>query len=108
MMFEFLGQKMEQLSGQEIRAMRKKLRLTQRAFWEKVFVSQATGSRYENGEAIPPQVEVLVRLVYGCGHVNCLCMQTLQGKTRTEAGVENETTRVGCSAWSVFFSKLSC
>ncbi len=43
---------------------RRKLRLSQYDFWNKVGVTQSGGSRYENGRNMPKAVRELVRLVH--------------------------------------------
>jgi predicted transcriptional regulator len=43
---------------------RRKLRLSQYDFWNKVGVTQSGGSRYENGRNMPKPVRELVRLVH--------------------------------------------
>lgn len=43
---------------------RRKLRLSQYDFWNKVGVTQSGGSRYENGRNMPKSVRELVRLVH--------------------------------------------
>lgn len=40
-------------------------KLSQVRFWVRIGVSQTSGSRYENGRAIPKPTETLVNLVYG-------------------------------------------
>lgn len=43
---------------------RRKLRLSQYDFWNKVGVTQSGGSRYENGRNMPKPVRELIRLVH--------------------------------------------
>ena len=43
---------------------RRKIRLSQYDFWNKVGVTQSGGSRYENGRNMPKPVRELVRLVH--------------------------------------------
>lgn len=43
---------------------RRKLRLSQYDFWNKVGVTQSGGSRYENGRNMPKPVRELVQLVH--------------------------------------------
>lgn len=45
-------------------ALRKYLRLNQRAFWAPLGVTQSGGSRYESGRRMPPPVAMLLELVY--------------------------------------------
>lgn len=54
-------------TGEQVREMRKKLRLNQCAFWSAVRVTQSGGSRYESGRGIPGSVCALIYLHYGCG-----------------------------------------
>lgn len=44
--------------------LRRKLNLTQQAFWHPLGVTQSGGSNYESGRRMPPSVEKLFELVY--------------------------------------------
>ena len=57
--------KLRIVTGADARTMRWKLRLNQDAFWGKVHVGQAGGSRYESGRAIPVPVRLLLNITYG-------------------------------------------
>ncbi|NMG17688.1 helix-turn-helix domain-containing protein [Aromatoleum bremense] len=48
----------------ELKAMRKKLGMNQKDFWERVGITQSGGSRYESGRGIPESVRLLVHLTY--------------------------------------------
>lgn len=39
--------------------------LSQRDFWERIGVTQSTGSRYERGRPIPEPVRLLLTIAYG-------------------------------------------
>lgn len=60
------GKKMSKKSLEDlpIRALRKKLRLNQTAFWAHVGVTQSGGSRYETGRNIGKPIRLLIKLVY--------------------------------------------
>ena len=49
---------------ENIRDIRKKLKINQTDFWSQVGVTQSGGSRYESGRAIPNAVRELVRIVH--------------------------------------------
>ena len=49
---------------ENIRDIRKKLKINQTEFWNQVGVTQSGGSRYESGRAIPNAVRELVRIVH--------------------------------------------
>lgn len=51
-------------TGNDIRALRKKLDLNQVEFWKRLHVTQSGGSRYEAGRTIPKQVLMLIHLVF--------------------------------------------
>lgn len=53
------------MTGQEVQALRKSLKLNQTAFWRRVHVTQSGGSRYEAGRNIPQSMQVLLTLAYG-------------------------------------------
>ncbi len=55
---------MKNLTGGDIRELRKKLGLNQSQFWSKLGVTQSGGSRYESGRNIPRPVQALLRLVH--------------------------------------------
>ena len=52
-------------TGQEIRTLRKTIKLSQSAFWEPLGVTQSGSSRYEAGRKIPKPVQVLLNLALG-------------------------------------------
>lgn len=49
---------------EDIRAIRKKLGLSQKKFWNQIGVTQSGGSRYESGRKIPKPVCALVYLIH--------------------------------------------
>lgn len=53
------------IAGEDVPTYRRKHRLTQSDFWNKIDVSQSSGSRYEHGRRIPMQVRLLLQIVYG-------------------------------------------
>lgn len=54
----------EATSTAEIVSLRKALRVSQRAFWSRILVTQSTGNRYEAGSSIPLPVLALLHLTY--------------------------------------------
>jgi DNA-binding transcriptional regulator YiaG len=48
----------------DLRRLRQRLGLNQREFWSPLGVTQSGGSRYESDRAMPPPVEILLRVVY--------------------------------------------
>lgn len=52
-------------TGEDVKAMRAKLHMSQSAFWGRINVTQSGGSRYESGRAIPRTVQLLLHLAYG-------------------------------------------
>lgn len=54
----------ESISGADLVALRRSLRLTQAQFWSAVNATQSAGSRYESGRQMPKPLAELVRLVY--------------------------------------------
>ena len=52
-------------TGEDVKALRGKLRLNQTQFWSKINVTQSGGSRYESGRASPRTVPLLLHLAYG-------------------------------------------
>ena len=53
------------VTGETARALRKRLGMTQRAFWGRAMVTQPAGNRYEAGREIPLYVQTLLQLVFG-------------------------------------------
>ncbi|AKH38445.1 MULTISPECIES: helix-turn-helix domain-containing protein [Nitrosomonas] len=51
-------------SVENIAELRRKSGLTQAEFWNKLGVTQSSGSRYESGEGIPKPIRELIRLIY--------------------------------------------
>jgi len=51
-------------TGQDIRDLRNRMRVRQSDFWQRIFVTQSGGSRYEAGRTIPKQVLLLIHLAY--------------------------------------------
>lgn len=56
--------KINRITGTQIKKFRKDLNISQIVFWNAILVAQSTGSRYENGRAIPFQVEILIRVIH--------------------------------------------
>ena len=56
---------MKQITGEEAKAKRIKLGLSQSEFWRPLAVSQSGSSRYESGRNIPRPVQMLLRIAYG-------------------------------------------
>lgn len=52
-------------TGQEVSAIRRKLRMNQSAFWSPLGITQSGGSRYESGRAIPKPIHKLLAIAYG-------------------------------------------
>lgn len=52
-------------TGQEAKAHRLKLGLSQTQFWSPLDITQSGASRYESGRAIPKPVQLLLHLTYG-------------------------------------------
>lgn len=57
--------KLRIVTGADAKEVRWKLRLSQGAFWGKLLVGQAGGSRYEGGRDIPVPVKLLLNITYG-------------------------------------------
>lgn len=57
--------KLRIVTGADAREVRWKLRLNQSAFWGRLLVGQAGGSRYESGRDIPAPVRLLLNIAYG-------------------------------------------
>ncbi|WP_284447255.1 cupin domain-containing protein [Fluviibacter phosphoraccumulans] len=53
------------INGETARALRKRIGMTQRAFWMRVMVTQSGGNSYEAGRDIPLYVQTLLQLVFG-------------------------------------------
>jgi len=53
-----------EMTGEQLTALRWSMGKTQHAFWRKLGVSQACGSRYEAGRDMPLPVEILLSVVY--------------------------------------------
>lgn len=49
----------------DVRALRRRLDMTQTEFWSRVGVTQSGGSRYESGRDIPSPVAILLTIAYG-------------------------------------------
>lgn len=52
-------------TGDDVVALRKKLKLNQSDFWYPLGVTQSGGSRYESGRKIPRPVQNLLAIAYG-------------------------------------------
>jgi len=53
------------VTGETARALRKRIGMTQSAFWMRVMVTQSGGNSYEAGRDIPLYVQTLLQLVFG-------------------------------------------
>ena len=45
--------------------LRRKTKLNQSEFWQRIGITQSGGSRYEHGRTIPKLVALLLKLAYG-------------------------------------------
>ncbi|MDZ4344111.1 MAG: helix-turn-helix transcriptional regulator [Candidatus Binatia bacterium] len=61
--------------------MRRKTKLNQTEFWNRVGITQSGGSRYEHGRAMPEPVAMLVRMVH---HENGTMAHAVLRKLRRE------------------------
>lgn len=52
-------------TGDDVRQKRVELYLTQKAFWERIGITQSGGSRYELGRRLPESIAMLLQLAYG-------------------------------------------
>ena len=53
------------MKGEDVTALRKRLKMTQREFWKRIGMTQSAGSRYEVGNiAIPKTLRMLITLAY--------------------------------------------
>ena len=52
-------------TGPQVKALRKKTGLTQAQFWNRIGITQACGSQYENGSNMPAKTQMLFMIVYG-------------------------------------------
>lgn len=57
--------KLKTYTGEEVRALRQKLGLSQSEFWAPFQTTQSGGSRYESGREIPDPVQVLLNIAFG-------------------------------------------
>lgn len=63
------------LSGKSVRKLRRRLKLSQQAFWGALGITQSGGSRYEGGQVMSKPVRELLRIV----HVEGIPTGTLRG-----------------------------
>lgn len=49
----------------DFKALREKLGLSQKVFWERVFITQSGGSRYEKSGRVPTHTAIVLNMVYG-------------------------------------------
>ena len=55
----------KRMKGEDVTALRKRLKMTQREFWNRIGMSPSGGSRYELGNrAIPKTLQMLITLAY--------------------------------------------
>ena len=57
--------KLKTYTGEEIRALRRKLGMNQSEFWKIFMTTQSGGSRYESGREIPAPTQMLLNLAFG-------------------------------------------
>ena len=55
----------KEVTGEELRKLRKKLGLNQHDFYSRLSVTQSGGSRYESGRPVPGPVSLLIPIVFG-------------------------------------------
>lgn len=60
-----MAAKLKTFTGEEARAMRKKLGLNQKEFWGPLGITQSGGSRYERDRNIPGTVQRLLVIAHG-------------------------------------------
>lgn len=56
---------MKNYNGADLRAMRKKLGLTQSEFWGPLRVTQSGASRYESGRDLPDPLQIVLNIAFG-------------------------------------------
>lgn len=53
------------MTGAQLKALRKRIGLSQQIFWDLIGVKQSSGSRYESDQyPLPAPIELLVAIVY--------------------------------------------
>ena len=57
--------RLKTFTGEEIRAYRKELRLTQTNFWVPLGITQSAGSRFESGRELSGPIQILLNLALG-------------------------------------------
>lgn len=65
-------------TGDEVLAIRKKLRMNQGEFWLPLGVTQSGGSRYESGRNIPRPVQLLLAIAYGTEKQSAAAVEALR------------------------------
>lgn len=63
--FKIIAYEVVEMTGSDVKELRKSLGVSQTTFWKQVHVTQSGGSRYEGGRKIPPSMRVLLILAYG-------------------------------------------
>lgn len=56
--------KLKIYTGEEVRALRQKLSLSESKFWAPFQTTQSGGSRYESGREIPDPVQLLLNIAF--------------------------------------------
>lgn len=69
-----------EMTGAEMRELRRRLKMNQLSFWSKLGVTQSGGSRYEAGRDIPEPVKLLIQLVYGSEESSTALLAKLRQK----------------------------
>lgn len=70
--------KQETYTGDEVVALRKKLKMNQSEFWRPLGVTQSGGSRYESGRKIPRPVQRLLAIAYGTPKQSACAVEALR------------------------------
>lgn len=65
-------------TGEEVLAIRKKLRMNQMEFWGPLGITQSGGSRYESGRNIPKTVQKLLAIAYGTEKQSAAVIEALR------------------------------
>lgn len=66
--------------GKDVKQIRKRVRLGQEKFWNRIGLSQSGGCRYENNvRRIPTNVELLIALAYGTNEEAVSLLMVLRG-----------------------------
>lgn len=60
--------------------LRRKTKLNQSEFWQRIGITQSGGSRYEHGRAIPKPVALLLKLAYSADSIAHDALRRLRRK----------------------------